>query len=689
MVNFYRLIIVFFMFTSNVYAAVIPPTVVFWVVGNGSEVVTSATASCASFYPGSIAFDSGRGTDAFYPIFSCQKNGVIVGSTYGFPGCSAGYSLSVDPPWICTGEPPSPPPPVDEPKNRGGCTTCPCVLEGNPINSKTGNKFQAETDYIGGGDHPLKITRAYNSISSSNSSIGYDWVLDWESYKVTNPSTVLTRAYVGRPENKQYTFALQNGAWVSDADVTGKLQQSVNSSGATTGWQYTKSDGQVETYAADGTLRKIALPGGWFWTVSPSGSTTHIADPFGRTLTLAYDSSNNRTITDAAGGVYTYQKDSNGRLVSVTYPDGKVRTYLYENTAFPFALTGIVDENGQRFSTYAYDSQERATLTQHAGGADSYSLTYNADGSTTVTDPLGAERTRTFAIILGVAKSTGASQPGGAGCGPAASAVTYDANGNIASRTDFNGITTTYTYDLTRNLELSRTEAVGTPQARTITTAWHPAYRLPVRVAEPGRTTDYSYDAQGNLLVKTVTDTASGASRSWRYTYNQYGQVLSADGPRTDVADVTSYTYDAQGNLASVTNPLGQTTRYTAYDPNGRPLSVIDPNGVLTTLAYDPRGRLTSRDVGGETTAYAYDGVGQVIQVTLPDGRLVAYTYDAAHRLTNVADGAGDHIAYTLDGLGKRIGEDTYDPAGALAKSLSRAYDALGRLQSLTGVGAE
>ena len=29
------------------------------------------------------------------------------------------------------------------------------------------------------------------------------------------------------------------------------------------------------------------------------------------------------------------------------------------------------------------------------------------------------------------------------------------------------------------------------------------------------------------------------------YTYNAFGQMLSATGPRTDVVDTTTYTYDA------------------------------------------------------------------------------------------------------------------------------------------------
>ena len=110
-----------------------------------------------------------------------------------------------------------------------------------------------------------------------------------------------------------------------------------------------------------------------------------------------------------------------------------------------------------------------------------------------------------------------------------------------------NGNQTTYTYDLARNLEISRTEAYGTALARTITTQWHPVYRLPTKIVAPSgvagvsEVTDFAYDAQGNLLQKTIT--AGGRTRQWNMTYNALGQVLTVDGPRTDVTDVTTYTY--------------------------------------------------------------------------------------------------------------------------------------------------
>ena len=160
------------------------------------------------------------------------------------------------------------------------------------------------------------------------------------------------------------------------------------------------------------------------------------------------------------------------------------------------------------------------------------------------------------------------------------------------------------------------------------------------------------------------------------------------DGPRTDVLDVTTYTYYAnndadsgkRGNVATIANALGQTTNITAYNAYGQPLTIVDPNGLTTNLAYDARMRLTSRSVGGETTSYGYDAVGQLTLVTLPDSSSLAYTYDAAHRLTAIADNLGNRIDYTLDGMGNRTQEQIHDPANALTQTRSRVYDALNRL---------
>lgn len=97
-------------------------------------------------------------------------------------------------------------------------------------------------------------------------------------------------------------------------------------------------------------------------------------------------------------------------------------------------------------------------------------LSYNADGTTTATDPQGAVRHYAFETHQGVIKVKSIQGGPCPNCGGQTQNHTYDANGNVASKTDFNGNVTTYTYDLTRNLETSRTEAAGTPEERTTQT---------------------------------------------------------------------------------------------------------------------------------------------------------------------------------------------------------------------------
>ncbi|UCV28791.1 RHS repeat-associated core domain-containing protein [Ferribacterium limneticum] len=136
-----------------------------------------------------------------------------------------------------------------------------------------------------------------------------------------------------------------------------------------------------------------------------------------------------------------------------------------------------------------------------------------------------------------------------------------------------------------------------------------------------------------------------------------------------------------RGNIATVTNPLGHLTRYTAYDLNGRPLSITDPNGTITTLSYTPRGWLKTRSVAGQTTTYDYTPWGGLAQVSYPDGSGISYTHDAAHRLTAIVDSAGRGVHYTLDPAGHRLQEDYRNADGSPARQVSRIFDALGRLK--------
>lgn len=511
-----------------------------------------------------------------------------------------------------------------------------------------------------------------------------------------------TVAALARANGKAYIFRLIGGVWKSDLDVAGKLIKLVDGSGAASGWEYSNTKDEIEHYDSLGKLSSVSNRNGLKHTYAydATGRVNTITDSFNRQLKLTYDTANRlSSLIDPANQVTTYAYDDNNNLASVTFPDEKSKTYLYEDTRFPHALTAVVDENNKRYMNYHYDAQGKAISEEHLGNINHYQLAFDRDAkTTTVTNPLGTAYVTRFQNSLGVDKIASETQAAGSGSIAAMRSFTYDANGNIATSTDWKNTLTTYAYDLTRNLETSRVEAAGTPQARTISTIWHAKFRIPVQINEPLRRTLYAHDANGNVLVKNVQATSDangsqgsaaalvGTARRWTYTYNSLGQVLTLVGPRTDK---TTYSYDAQGNLATISNAAGHLSTLANYDAHGHVGSITDPNGVVTTLSYHPRGWLTSRTVSAgslvETSAYEYDGVGQMIMVTLPDNSKINYTYDDAHRLTDISDSHQNSIHYELDNMGNRIHESIKGSGGDIERQVSRIYDALNRLQQVTG----
>jgi YD repeat-containing protein len=572
-------------------------------------------------------------------------------------------------------------------KTLGHCET-PCTsekvgtAEANPINAVTGNKFQAETDFVGGPATGLLLTRFYNSADFTGSAFGPKWRSTWHRELGITPDGSLVTAT--REDGRKETFRRTGaGVYIADADVTNRLTPVLDAGKNVVGWQLVTTDDAVETYASSGLLTSVMTRAGRVTRLAYDAAKrlTTVTGPFGHTLTFSYDSGNHiirMTAPDDGAYLYAY---STGNLASVTHPDLTIRRYAYENADFRRHLTGIIDENGNRFATWAYDAKGRAISSQHAGGADLTKLAYNADGTTTVTD--ARSNTHSYAFVSRLDMTKPSSLTGAPVQTAGGKAFTYDSNGFIASRTDFDGNVTKYTHDARGN-QTARVEASGTQVWRSINTGWLSTFHLPTHITEPNRTTAFTYDAHGNLLTKTIA--AGGVTRVFSYTYNADGQVLTATDPR---GSVTHYAYDAEGNLASITDALGHVTSFMSYDGAGRPLTIKDPNGVTTSLTYDLRGRLTSRTEGTLKTVYAYDKVGNPVRVTLPDSSYLAFTYDAAHRLTGITDALGNHIAYTLDAASNRTSEQVLDPSGALWRTRSYTYDSVNRLSKIIGAQSQ
>ena len=344
-------------------------------------------------------------------------------------------------------------------------------------------------------------------------------------------------------------------------------------------------------------------------------------------------------------------------------------------------MTGIIDQEGNRTASWSYDNFGRALSVAGANGVNAYQFAYQPDDRfIKVTDPLGTVRTLNYQNAYGRLILINSDQPC-ASYGRDVASKTVGNAGDVVQITDYKGNRTLLGYDYSRNLVTSITHAAYTSSQTQTTLQYSPVLRQPTLIQAPGIKDQRSYDAAGNLIQRSLTDTATGITRTTLASYNQNGQMLTstdADG------NVTAYTYDSSGNLVTITDALGYVTRFT-YDTDGRVLSKVDPNNLTTKYTYDSVGRLISKTVGTENTTYGYDRAGNLSTMTLPNGYALTLTYDAAQRLTDVTDTLGDHLVYTLDAIGNRIGEKLYDPNGTLTVAHSRIYDALNRLYQDVG----
>lgn len=243
---------------------------------------------------------------------------------------------------------------------------------GNPCDPATGNKLQVETDYVS--NSGLSIIRTYNSQGKVNRSIGRGWTHRFEKKLFIGSDTIGVQNSSGKSE----AWTKVGGAWVGPNDTEISLVETANE------FILERSDGRVENYNHDGALVSEVTSSGMTTTYTYSGSNRLevVTNHFGNALTFTWENGRITTISNPYGEVYTYDYYE-GNLISVTYPDATVRQYHYEDARFPHHLTGITDENGNRYATFAYDAEGRAVSTTHAdignGPQEQFQIDYTQD----------------------------------------------------------------------------------------------------------------------------------------------------------------------------------------------------------------------------------------------------------------------------------------------------------------------
>lgn len=602
-----------------------------------------------------------------------------------------------------------------------------CCKVGNPIVVSSRRKQQVETHYLGAGDFPLRFEHTYissppgfqNEISNLSNNFAhwrhnYQKSLSgdltgsgqnalasavytnegefWTPQAISSGGSVGDFIYASRPDGSSITFR----GFTSSPDLPFQLQNTTTPLG-TPGYRLRTDNDFDEYYDLDGRLVAVGNANGSVQRLqySESGQLTDVTDDYGRELTFAYNSQGYlNSMTDPNGEQTLFEYTSNGDLLSITYPntgDGVAKKlYHYESTNDTRLLTGVTDERTVRVSTWAYDADRFAELSSGPGAINRTMLEKPSAflDNIAVTNALGLTEIYRFSTVNGARRLVKVNRTSTGGIPASDVTYTYDSNGLITSEIDHEGNITRYVRD-GRDLVLTETLAAASGAERTITRSWHPDYRIPTQEIFPDYTIDYTHDARGNVLNRTVTDNATSESRVWSYTYDTFGKMLTEDGPRTDVNDITTYTYHncttggECGQLHTVTDAVGNVTTIPDYNAHGQPTRIIDPNGVVTTLTYNARQWLTSRTTDGQTVRIDYDATGNITRVTLPDNTFTAYTWDEANRLVAVNDAESNRIDWTLDNAGNRTAEVFKGPDGSVTKTQNRVYDALNRMIGL------
>lgn len=313
--------------------------------------------------------------------------------------------------------------------------------------------------------------------------------------------------------------------------------------------------------------------------------------------------------------------------------------------------------------------------------------------------------------------------------------LTHDARGRVTSYTYPEGNKEVMSYDLLNRLTaITNAAKPGSGLSdTTISATYEPQWNKLASITDPlGNTTEFTYVSSGDgkslmALAKRPDPDGPGAKSrpEYKYTYNAVGQTLTTEDPTSLVVQssytngyltsitvdpggvnaVTTMTYNTQGDVLTVDGARTDVSdvSYTTYDANRRKIYEIgpDPDGTgallrpVTRTTYDLKGQIVQVDKGrGATTdgsdfaalqtmTSVYDPVGNKIRVNSQAG-VTQFSYDqvnrqlcAAIRMNATAYASLPADACTLGPQGSdgpdRITKTTYDLAGQLLTTV-RGY---------------
>ncbi|MEV6183070.1 LamG-like jellyroll fold domain-containing protein [Streptomyces sp. NPDC052015] len=437
------------------------------------------------------------------------------------------------------------------------------------------------------------------------------------------------------------------------------------------------------------------------YTWTPTGLQLSVTDPMGARTEATYDELGRQLTATTierrpslANLVSRYTWDDASNQTASTTPSGLTTTSTYNaagelRTVTDPAGTTRFDYDGLGRQTEATDATNRRTAT-----------TYDALGNVTATTDYGTGTTplRTAAAEYDVEGNRTA----------AISARTktrrtyaYDALGRMTTQVEpvsaTESITTSFGYDMAGNLT-RLSDGRGNKTIYTFT-----SWGLPESTIEPStpahpnaadRTWTTVYDKAGQAVKELLP---GGVQRE--RTYDGLGRLTRETGTGAEAATATrTLEYDLTGRLTAIGTADGLTRNTYTYNDRGQLLTADGPGGT-SRYAYNADGSMTQRVTDAGTTDYTYDGAGRIDSVwDSITGKNVLYDFDAAGRpsVEQYATRPAGAETYTVtakrtygyDNLG-RLNTDTVASADGATNvaSTTYGYDLDDNLTSKTTAG--
>jgi hypothetical protein len=245
-------------------------------------------------------------------------------------------------------------------------TTCP-PQEGNPCSPATGDKSQQETDFEFAG---RSFGRAYHSLGQveQRKTLAPRWVHSYSDRIFGDPTSLSKPLHYFNDRGEIDVFVRQGNTsrFLSESSASKIIDVEAGNT-----YTLTAQDGTMRRFNAAGRLVSIErIDAAWRIAFAYEGDLLKTAtDHTGRQLKFDYLNGRLSTLRLPDDTTVVYGYDVNGNLQTVQYPDLRTRTYHYNEAGLSdandaHALTGISD-NGERYSTYAYDVKNRGRLSQH------------------------------------------------------------------------------------------------------------------------------------------------------------------------------------------------------------------------------------------------------------------------------------------------------------------------------------